>query len=245
MKDSLKVRLTHKFISPRILAPCNFVARGLAEQLPFVKEENAMVIRTGKKPAPEAPSRLNSPRRIVTASQLNPDKGHADLLDALEILADRGFDFRCEMLGAGSVEAELKSRAGSRNLAGRIHFPGFVQDVRSHMRMADIFVLPSKSEGLPNALLEALAEGLAPVAGDVGGVREAWPPSCEDTLFDRSLGARGLSEALALLLNTPDDEFLALRRTVWEWFRRELSLDVQAEKLESWLFEVAEQSPLS
>lgn len=239
MKDSLKVRLTHKFIKPSVLSPCDFIARGLARELSFVDEKDIKVIRTGKEPAPEAPSTANSPRRIVTASQLNPDKGHADLLDAMKILAGQGYDFRCEMLGTGSVESELKAKAEASGLGGRVSFPGFCTDVRARMRQADIFVLPSFSEGLPNALLEALAEGLAPVSGNVGGVAEAWPPMAGDTLFDRTQGAAGMAEALAVLLKKSDQELLALRREVWEWSGLELGLDTQARKLESWLRQVA------
>lgn len=241
MKDSLKVRLTHGFISPRVLAPCGFVARGLAREVSFIKEDDVEVILTGKRPAPEPPTGVNTPRRIVTASQLNPDKGHDELLDALKTLMDQGLDFTCEMLGTGSAEHGLKAKAEALGLAGRVAFPGFVKDVRSRMREADIFVLPSKSEGLPNALLEALAEGLAPVAGDIGGVSEAWPPVAKDALFDRSLGVSGMAGALSVLLGKSGPELLALRGKVWEWFGRELSLDSQARKLESWLSGVAAQ----
>lgn len=242
MKDSLKVRLTHRYISPKVLAPCRFVARGLADGLSFVREEEIKVIRTGKEPAPGAPSHVNSPRRILTASQLNPDKGHGELLDALKTLADQGLDFTCEMLGTGSIEDELKARAETLGLTGRVSFPGFIRDVRSRMREADIFVLPSWSEGLPNALLEALAEGLAPVAGDVGGVSEAWPPAMAETIFQRPRGAEGMARSLALLLGKSDDELLALRREVWEWFSGELSLEGQARELEAWLAEVVQEN---
>lgn len=239
MKDSLKVRLTHKFINPNVLSPCDFIAQGLARELPFVHADEIKVIRTGKEPAPETPSKANTPRRIITASQLNPDKGHTELLDALKILAGQGFDFRCEMLGTGSIENELKAKAGNLGLEDRVSFPGFSTNVRAHMRQADIFVLPSLSEGLPNALLEALAEGLAPVSGKVGGVAEAWPPMAGETLFDRALGASGMAEALALLLKKSDQELLALRHEVWEWFGLELGLDTQVRKLETWLRQVA------
>jgi len=238
MKDSLKVRLTHKFIAPKVLSPCRYIASGLAEELSFVNEDDVMVIRTGKEPATQTPSRINTPRRIITASQLNPDKGHTELLDALKTLADQGFDFTCEMLGTGSVEEELKTKARALGLAERVSFPGFSSDVRGRMREADIFVLPSLSEGLPNALLEALAEGLAPVSGDVGGVAEAWPPMAQKTFFQRAQGSTAMAEALAYLLKLSDQELLALRRQVWEWFAHELGLDKQARMLEAWLRDV-------
>lgn len=239
MKDDFKVRMTHRYISPHVLAPCRFVAMGLARELSFMREDDVKVILTGKEPSPAPPEEINKPKHIITASQLNPDKGHTELLDALADLKKRGLGFTCEILGTGSVEDELKAKTSHLGLEDVVTFTGFSSNVRSRMRRADIFVLPSKSEGLPNALLEALAEGLAPVAGDVGGVSEAWPPAAQGLLFDRTLGARGMAAALESLISMDDHDFLALREDVWKWFSRELSLAVQAEKLSSWLLEIA------
>ncbi|MEW5773108.1 MAG: glycosyltransferase [Thermodesulfobacteriota bacterium] len=242
MRDSLKVRLTHRFLRPRLLAPCAYIARDMAAELSFVAEADVTVIPTGKEPAPAAPERANAPRIIVTTSQLNPDKGHADLLEALARLAGQGRDFRCRILGAGSAESELKARAQRLGLGERMAWPGFVSDVRTELARADLFALPSRSEGLPNALLEAMAEGLLPVARDVGGVAEAWPTGLDRFLLPYPAGVEELAAALDAALSLDDAALLAARRAVWEHMAANFSLEAQTRTLAQWLGQVAQEA---
>lgn len=235
MRDSLKVRLTHRFLRPRLLAPCAYIRRDMANELSFVAEADVTVIPIGKEPAPAPPASANTPRTVITTSQLNPDKGHADLLQALATLAAQGRDFRCRFLGTGSAEADLKARAERLGLAGRIAWPGFVADVRAELARADIFALPSRSEGLPNALLEAMAEGLLPVARDVGGVAEAWPAGLDRFLLPYDSGADRLAAALDAALAMDDAALLAARRSAWEHMGAHLSLEQQTRALAAWL----------
>jgi glycosyltransferase involved in cell wall biosynthesis len=242
MRDSLKVRLTHRFLRPRLLAPCRYIQQDMAAELSFIRSEEITVIPIGKEPAPTAPARANTPRVVVTTSQLNSDKGHADLLDALARLAASGRDFRCRILGTGSAEAELKARSERLGLAGRIAWPGFVSDVRAELAQADIFALPSRSEGLPNALLEGMAEGLLPVARDVGGVAEAWPAGLEPFLLPYAAGVDALAAALDAALALDDAALLATRRKVWEHMAANLSLETQTRALADWLEQVAREA---
>jgi len=242
MRDSLKVRLTHRFLRPRLLAPCAYIRQDMARELSFVSEADVTVIPIGKDPAPAAPFRANTPRVILATSQLNPDKGHADLLDALARLAASGRDFRCRFLGTGSAEAQLKAQAERLGLAERIAWPGFVADVRAELARADIFTLPSRSEGLPNALLEAMAEGLLPVARDVGGVAEAWPAGLDRFLLPYESGVDALAEALDAALGLDDAALLAARRSVWEHMGANLSLEQQTTALAAWLEQVVAEA---
>ena len=98
------------------------------------------------------------------------------------------------LLGEGPEEAALRSIAGPG-----VTFTGRVEDIAPYLKAADLFVLPSATEGLSNALLEALAAGLAVVATDVGGARDV----VEDTVGGRLVppnDAEALAEALAALL---------------------------------------------
>lgn len=242
MRDTLKVRNTHRFTRPRLLVPCQDIKTGLLDEMSFLVPEDIDVILTGKAPANEAPQAPRSPRRIAVTSQLNPDKGHADLLRALKSLADQGRDFRLHVAGTGRSEAELKALADELELSSRIVWHGFVPDVREVLRRADIFCLPSLSEGLPNTLLEAMAEGLAPVARDVGGICEAWPaalPPLDKTLVPVDHGPDGLAQALDTLLAMDDDMLGALRTEVWRWFAKTHSIAVRAEQFERFIKDLA------
>lgn len=242
MEDSRKVRLTHRLLRPRLLAPCAYIQRDMARELSFVAEADVTVIPIGKAPASAAPARANTPRTILAASQLNPDKGHADLLEALARLKAAGRDFTCRILGTGSAEAELKALAERLDLGDRIAWPGFVSDVQAELARADLFALPSRSEGLPNALLEAMAQGLLPVARDVGGVAEAWPAGLEGFLLPYPAGVEELAAALDAALALDDAALLAARRRVWEHMAANFSLEKQTRVLAAWLEQVAAEA---
>lgn len=242
MRDTFKVRSTHQFLRPAVLVPCEDMRHGLLAEVGFLRPEEITVIPTGKTPAALPLHAPRTPRTIAVTSQLNPDKGHADLLDALRLLADKGRDFRLHVAGTGSCEADLKARAESLGLADRVTWHGFVPNVREVLEKADIFCLPSLSEGLPNTLLEAMAQGLAPVARNVGGIGEAWPghlPPLDGTLVSVQDGPQALARALDALLALDDAGLDALRQGVWEWFAREHSLAVRAGQFEHFVSTLA------
>lgn len=244
MRDTLKVRLTHRFVRPHLLAPCADIRDGMAHELSFVRPGDVTVILTGKEPAPLAPDTASEPRRIITTSQLNADKGHADLLRALAACREKGLDFRLDIVGTGHEEEALKALATELGLADRVHFHGFSTDVGAALAEADLFALPSLSEGLPNTLLEALAQGLPAVARNVGGVAEAWPQMdwAGEYLVPAEPGPERLAGALETALAVPPGQWLERKRATWAWFGDALSLEGQARKLEAWLAQVIQEA---
>ena len=79
---------------------------------------------------------------------------------------------RLRFLGEGPLASSLEERARALGMADRARFPGRVKDVPRHLAEADIFVLPSLSEGISNALLEAMAHGVPAIATDIPGNRD-------------------------------------------------------------------------
>ncbi|MDY7001186.1 MAG: glycosyltransferase [Thermodesulfobacteriota bacterium] len=239
MRDTLKVRLTHNFVQPWVLVPCEYIKKGLLSEFSFLHPQDIQVILTGKDPAKTPPETVSTPRQMIVTSQLNPDKGHRELFIALSELKSKKLDFHCHILGTGKIEQKLHALGDSLGLSKMLTWHGFQKDVRSHLAKADIFVLPSKSEGLPNTLLEAMAQGLVPVAGNVGGVNEVWPskdtPGMPDLIFDPKQGIHGLIDCLETALSAPDEQVLAWKKSVWQWFGAHFSLDQQARLLEKWL----------
>jgi glycosyltransferase involved in cell wall biosynthesis len=112
-------------------------------------------------------------RLLVSIGNLYPVKGHQHLIDALALLADRYPTLHCAIGGRGELAGALAARARDHGLAGRVHLLGLRSDVAALLAAADVFVLPSLSEGLPLALLEAMFAGCPIVASDVGEVRVA------------------------------------------------------------------------
>jgi glycosyltransferase involved in cell wall biosynthesis len=123
-------------------------------------------------PAPR-PARAGRPLRLVTVARLSPEKGIDDLLAAMELLARDGRDVRLVVAGDGPDAGRLRALASHRGVADRVRFAGFVPHGRALVALldeADAFVLPSRSEGLPHSLVEALARGLPAIVSDVGGM---------------------------------------------------------------------------
>lgn len=112
-------------------------------------------------------------RLLVSVGNLYPVKGHRYLVDALALLSGGHPNLHLAIAGRGELAGELWARARDHGLADRLHLLGLRSDVAAVLSAADVFVLPSLSEGLPLALLEAMFAGRPIVASDVGEVRVA------------------------------------------------------------------------
>ena len=231
MLNTWKVRLMHKWVRPSILVPCEQIKNGMLQELPYLRPEEVTVVLTGKDPAPEPPATVHSPLRFISTSQLNADKGHKDVLEALAELRKRGYDFYYDIVGTGRIESELKALTSRLDLDDRVVWHGFQKDVRSALRQSDIFLLPSYSEGLPNTLLEAMAEGLACVARDIGGVNEVWPHRAQRLLLPASSGAQNIAAVLTSLLEAEAEDILGLGKIFWN-AANENSLRIMSDKIE-------------
>jgi glycosyltransferase involved in cell wall biosynthesis len=108
---------------------------------------------------------------LVTVANLRPEKGQGDALAAARMMKASGLEFQWILVGGGDYAASLQRQAAEYGLP--IILAGSVADPRPYLAAADIYVHPSWSEGMSNAVLEAMAAGLPVVATDVGGTAEA------------------------------------------------------------------------
>lgn len=106
---------------------------------------------------------------IGTVGRLVPVKDHTMLLQGLATLRDRGVGFRAVLVGDGPLRGELVERVAELRLDAVVTFAGHRPDVENCLHDMDLFVLTSKSEGLSNTIMEAMAAGLPVVATAVGG----------------------------------------------------------------------------
>lgn len=111
---------------------------------------------------------------VLSVGRLTEQKGYPTLLAAIEHLAARGGipNTRFVWAGTGPLEGRLRAAIRAAGLQGRIMLVGHSDDVAGLLAAADLFVLPSRFEGFPLVLLEALAAGLPVVASRVGGIPE-------------------------------------------------------------------------
>lgn len=104
---------------------------------------------------------------VVFSGRLDPEKRVDQLVEAWNEVIKKHSTALLLILGTGTEEKKLKQIAGAN-----VRFEGNVDDVTPYLCASDIFVLPSSTEGLSNALLEAMASGLASIATSVGGATD-------------------------------------------------------------------------
>jgi glycosyltransferase involved in cell wall biosynthesis len=115
------------------------------------------------------------PRLVFVGTLAQLYKAPDILVEAVGRCAQRGRPVELDLLGDGAHRAELAQRAARLGVAARVRFHGHVPAgpaVRDHLDRADVFVLPSRQEGLPRALVEAMARGLPCLGSRVGGIPE-------------------------------------------------------------------------
>jgi len=175
---------------------------------------------------------------VGVVGRLSPEKGVDLFLDACARLARGGLPFSVLVAGDGTERARLEDRCRRLGLEPRIRFLGQVDHVDTVYRQLDLLVLPSRSEGLPNTLLEALRRDLPVVATAVGAVPEIVGASPAAHLVQPG-SAPALADAMARALAQGDSpEAAAARQDVVSRLslerRVEAHLDVYRDLLEEW-----------
>ncbi len=195
--------------SAAVAAVSEATARDLRETLRLRDDEvrvvrNGIPFREGKRAVLRDELGLDDGELLLVAvGNLYEVKGHAVLLRALGDLQREGVApnvrWRLAIAGRGEEEERLRALAKEEGIAERVALLGFRSDVPDILAAADIFVMPSLSEGLPLALVEAMAAALPVVVSDVGGVPEVAAAGKEAVLVpagDRARLAGGLAELL-------------------------------------------------
>lgn len=141
-------------------------------------------------------------RLAAVVATFKEQKGHRFLIDTLPEILLRFPDLHILFIGEGELGNQLKAQTASLGLQKHIHFLGFRNDIPELLRASDYFVLPSLWEGLPMALIEAMASGLPVIATEVSGTREVMIGGQTGLLVPPGDAGR-LKDALICLLSDP------------------------------------------
>jgi GalNAc-alpha-(1->4)-GalNAc-alpha-(1->3)-diNAcBac-PP-undecaprenol alpha-1,4-N-acetyl-D-galactosaminyltransferase len=124
-------------------------------------------------------------KRILGIGRLEHEKGFDRLIDAFEKVARSEPAWTLRILGEGSQRSALEQRVHQRGLSNRVSFAGWVSPIGNELAAATLFALPSRYEGFPSALLEAMAAGVPSVAVDC----ESGPRAVlTEPVLDQALG---------------------------------------------------------
>jgi glycosyltransferase involved in cell wall biosynthesis len=148
--------------------------------------------------------RRGDPAVVGTVAHLSPEKGLQYLIEAASLIPGVQKRLRFIIVGDGECLKELEQLAKSKGLSDIFEFAGFHSDASQHMRSFDIFVLPSLSEGLSSAILEAMASSLPIVATNVGGIPEL-VTNGDNGLLVAPADSAALALAIQRLAENPDE----------------------------------------
>jgi glycosyltransferase involved in cell wall biosynthesis len=155
--------------------------------------------------------------RIGVIGRLSHEKGVDLFLESFRLLADRGVRAHAILVGDGPEGERLAAQAATLGLGDSVHFLGAVYPVDPLYSELDLVVIPSRSEGLPNVLLEALHAGRPVVSTDVGAVTEVLADSAAGRVVP-PLDPAALAAAMASALADPEGTGAAARRTAADRF---------------------------
>ena len=170
---------------------------------------------------------------VLAVGRMTAQKAHTFLLQAAVPVLARFPRTVFAIVGDGPLRAELEAEARALGIAAQVRMPGIRRDVPQCMAAADVFALPSRWEGLPMVLLEALGMGAAVVATRVEGVDEVITDG-ENGLLIAPEDAAGLAEALLRLLE--DTQLRGkLSRAGQDCVRAQYTVDTMCAQYARWL----------
>jgi colanic acid/amylovoran biosynthesis glycosyltransferase len=201
----------------------------LAKKVSPVALECMRIVHCGVVPrdfafAPEG----REPGLIMAVGRLDEIKGFRHLIDACQLLASRSVRFQCNIIGEGPLRADLQQRIDAAGLGERVTLLGArkQEEVRGWLARASMFILPSvvtsrgDRDGIPVALMEAMAVGLPVVSTRVSGIPELIEHGRSGLLSEPG-DAQGLAHCVEQLLSDPaaarDMAILARRKVEQEF----------------------------
>ena len=172
---------------------------------------------------------ISTGRRVFTfIGRLDDQKGVDWLLELCPVIFKHAPDHDLLVVGEGADRARLESLSDRAGIASRVRFVGWRAEIPSILAASDLLVLPSRWEGMPNVVLEAMAARRPVVATDVEGVRDLLGPQAELQIVGKDDAQLFVQRVVSLLCDKPHSD--ALGRGNQARARQFFSLEAMVEK---------------
>jgi glycosyltransferase involved in cell wall biosynthesis len=217
------------------------------------RPDKVVVIRRGIENMPFAmkPLRENRERlRIVSVGRFVEKKGFRAQIRLYAALAKAGLDFEARLVGSGALEGEIRSLIERHGLGGRVQLTGWLDEtgVARQLEWADVFLFTGRiaqsgdRDGLPNAVAEAMANGVPVIATNVGAIPEVIASGINGIIVDGYDPGKWLDALNAIKQNDAFAE--ELRRSARKWVESNFDARRNAAALRSAIDErIAQQFP--
>ena len=204
-QQNRRVRL-YNFVERRLLRQADavcVVSETLRKEFSQIRPDSPPEILTNAVERMEDPPLRERPEHdplLLCIGRLSHEKGQDMLIEALASVIDRSW--RLVFLGEGPDREQLERRCVALGLADRVSFAGYQSDLSRYFDEASLLVVPSRSEGIPNVILESFAHAIPVIACKVGGVPEIVTDGETGWLCDAAVN--GLSAGVTLALDQAD-----------------------------------------
>ncbi|MBI9094575.1 MAG: glycosyltransferase family 4 protein [Sphaerochaeta sp.] len=153
-------------------------------------------------PAPN--TTINETKQIISVGRLSLQKNYALLIEAFSKVASIHPDYSLTIYGEGDLREELEMQIQQNNLGHCVFLPGIEKDIFTKLQTAEMFVLSSDFEGMPNALLEAMAMGLPVISTDYSEGHGILITHMKNGLVVPRMNSSLLAEAMILLIENQE-----------------------------------------
>lgn len=158
-----------------------------------------------------------------TIGRLVPVKGQIYMIEAFALVKDRFPSAQLAIIGEGRARADLEAAIDRLGLVGRVHLLGARNDALQYVRAFDVFVMPSLSEGLPLAMLEAMAGHLTVIGSDIDSLKSLLE-DCGGYIFPVK-NAQAMAEQMMSVLALSPEELAAKGDYAYDYLCRSHSID--------------------
>ena len=172
---------------------------------PLVHQTATTIISKKDISSKETVGQMDFPIGILFVGRVEPEKGLEYLVESIQVLDDKGIQAILEIVGDGSFKQELEKKVKQLHFSDRIKFHGYIpwgSNLMEAYKRANIFVLPSLSEGQPKVIFEALANGIPFISTKVGGIPTIIKDGINGLLIEPK-SASAIANAIERLISDP------------------------------------------